>query len=71
VSERTRSVQEERCFKVNVLAITTENRLLLGMVIDEASNNRSPGLLRSKEFETVKTEHWEYGNGLQLKIQIK
>ena len=56
--ERPREdVQEEGGFKVNVLTITAENCLLLGMVIDVESDNRSPGLLRSKEFEAVQTEN--------------
>ena len=45
-------------FKVNVLTITTEDCFLLRMVIDEASDDWPPGLLRSKEFETIQTEHW-------------
>ena len=46
-------IQEEGSFEVNVLAVAAEHRLLLGVAIDEESDNRSPGLLRSKEFEAI------------------
>ena len=44
--------------EVDVLAITAEDRLLLGVVIDQASDNWSPGLFRSEVFEAIQTEHW-------------
>lgn len=47
------NVQEEGGFEVNVLSITAEHRLLLGVVIGEESDNRPPGLLGSKEFEAI------------------
>jgi len=56
--ERERNVQEKGGFEVNVLTITTEHCLLLGVAIDEESDNRSPGLLRSKEFEAIQAEDW-------------
>jgi len=53
-NDRTsQNAQEEGSFEVDVLTITAEHRLLLGVVIDEESYNRPPGLLRSEEFEAI------------------
>ena len=47
------NIQKEWGFEVNVLTITAEHRLLLGVVIDEECDDRSPGLLGSKELEAI------------------
>ena len=49
----SKNIQKEWGFEVNVLTITAEHRLLLGVVIGEESDNRPPGLLGSKEFEAI------------------
>jgi len=49
----SKNAQEEGSFEVNVLTITAEHCLLLGVVIDEESDNRPPGFLRSEEFEAI------------------